>query len=59
MDDDCEDQALVPTEVCLKFQCQSWSSSTEVARPRLVKRGRHWCCPCCGVFYGEHAHGRR
>lgn len=56
-DDDCEDQGLMATTVCRRFQCQKWTSSNEVSRPTLVKRGRFWCCPVCHHSYGEHAHG--
>jgi hypothetical protein len=55
-DDDCEDQALVPTAVCTKFACQGWFDGKPL-KPTLVKRGRYWCCPTCGASYGEHAHG--
>ena len=45
--EDDADQALVPTDVC----------TVCVGRPRLVLRGRFWCCLVCGVSYGEDAHG--
>ena len=51
----CEDQALMPTEICLNWKCQKWESAEKVVRPRLVKRGRFWCCPCCGTSYGADA----
>jgi hypothetical protein len=55
-DDDCEDQELVSTDVCIKFECQSWDGNVR-NRPTLVLRGKYWCCPKCGASYGEHAKG--
>lgn len=42
MDDDCEDQGMMPTETCNAFGCN---------RAHLVLRGQFWCCPQCGVSY--------
>jgi len=42
----CEDQALAPTDRCLKWGCDN---------AKLVKVGRFWRCPKCKVSYGEHA----
>lgn len=53
-EDDCEDQGLCPTDVCLSFKCQSWAGDTLI-RPSLELRGKHWCCPKCHTSYGEHA----
>lgn len=53
-DDDCEDQALVYTSVCLKFSCQDWKNRT-LQRPKLILRGKYWWCPKCMASYGEHA----
>jgi len=55
-DDDCEDQACSPTDVCIKFQCQWWEGDVR-KQPELVLRGKYWCCPKCGDSYGEHAKG--
>lgn len=54
-DDDCEDQALVPTTVCTRFECQTWEGDEQI-KPTLVKRGRFWCCPKCSGSYGENPH---
>jgi len=56
-DDDCEDQALVTTDVCLQWKCQTWEPhATTPTRPRLepVKRYgvAYWTCPKCGGSYG-------
>lgn len=46
---DCEDQALVPTVVCVNWKCRS---------PRLIKtRQGRWVCPTCGGSYGKDAKG--
>jgi hypothetical protein len=45
----CEDQALAPTEVCIKWGCD---------KAPLVLLGRFWTCPRCGSSYGEHAKER-
>ena len=45
-DDDCEDQGMVATDVCLQWPCN---------RAPLILRGPFWCCPACGGSYGEHA----
>lgn len=50
----CEEQALAPTEHCGRFACQTWSGDKQV-RPRLVLRGKYWCCPKCGASHGEDA----
>jgi hypothetical protein len=42
----CEDQALVPTNVCLKTGCD---------KAVLVLKSTFWCCPVCHVSYREHA----
>lgn len=57
-DDDCEDQALAATEVCLQFKCQQWRPGASAPdRPKLEAqvRGsvRLWICPCCQGSYGE------
>lgn len=51
--DDCAGQALVPTEVCLKFECEQKAGE----RPKLELKGVFWCCPECGASYGQHAKG--
>lgn len=57
VDDDCEDQALCETDVCLIFKCQQgFDDGGKPVRPKLVKRGRFWCCPSCGSSYGEKPH---
>jgi hypothetical protein len=43
-----EDQACVPTDRCLKFECD---------HARLQRRGRFWCCTSCGSSYGEDPFG--
>jgi hypothetical protein len=53
-DDDCEDQALCPTEHCTV--CRPAFINNEPIYPQLVKRGRFWCCVACGRSYGEHPH---
>lgn len=55
MDDDCEDQALCPTDSCTKFACQEWDGGVRL-RPALVKRGDYWICPKCFASYGENPH---
>lgn len=45
-DDDCEDQGMMATDVCVKFGCNN---------APLVRRGRDWCCSNCGISYGEGA----
>lgn len=55
MDDDCEDQALCPTKVCTKFECQWWEGDVR-HRPVLELRGKFWCCPKCHSSYGERPH---
>jgi hypothetical protein len=57
-DDDCEDQALVATDVCTKFACQEWRGSKQW-KPPLELRGKFWCCTKCGASYGERAKGKR
>jgi len=47
-DDDCEDQGIVSTTHCMRFDCQTWERSI-VIRPRLVKRFGFWVCPKCGA----------
>ena len=42
----CEDQALAPTDVCLKWECN---------KARLVKFGWLWRCSRCGGSYGTDA----
>lgn len=37
---------------CIKFECQSWAGDV-VVKPKLVKRGKFWCCPRCGASYGS------
>jgi hypothetical protein len=54
-DNDCEDQACKPTDVCLKYQCSSWDIDKKVG-PSLVKRGKFWCCSKCGDSYGSKPH---
>lgn len=44
----CEDQALVPTDHCLRWGCE---------HAKLVKRGRFWVCPRCGSSYGDNPMG--
>ncbi len=56
----CEEQALVPTERCLKHECyqmhySSLEGSPRWHGPKLVKRGQLWRCPNCDASYGEHA----
>lgn len=40
------DQALVPTEVCLKHGCH---------RAKLVEKSGYWVCPQCHASYGKLA----
>lgn len=54
--DDCEDQGMMPTSVCQKFECQEWRGNVQW-KPPLVKRGPYWCCSKCGASYGAHAKG--
>ena len=42
----CEDQALVPTEVCLKWGCD---------RSKLELMNAYWTCPVCRSSYGAEA----
>ena len=52
------DQALVPTAYCTEFKCHEWVPSGAhyvIFRPKLVLKGKFWCCPKCGSSYGEHA----
>lgn len=44
----CEDQALVPTDHCLRWGCE---------HAKLVKQGRFWVCPNCRSSYGENPRG--
>lgn len=58
VDNDCEDQALVATDVCLKFECQWWERGASApSRPKLAPVKRYgvayWTCPKCGGSYGE------
>ncbi len=48
MDDDCEDQGMMPTEFCNAWGCNA---------PHLVLKGQFWCCPQCGRSYGADAKG--
>lgn len=57
MDNDCEDQALVPTKRCVKFSChRGFDDRGQSEYAPLVKRGRFWCCENCGSSYGENPH---
>lgn len=56
-DDDCEDQALVATQVCLQFKCQRWRPGASMPeRPKLEVQERggvsYWTCPSCHGSYG-------
>ena len=44
----CEDQALVSTEVCVKFGCENSILEME------IETG-FWKCPKCSVSYGEYS----
>lgn len=54
--DDCEDQGMSATKFCAQFQCIHWEYDLPIY-PRLIKRGKFWCCPKCGASYGADAHG--
>lgn len=53
-DDDCEDQGMSSTDVCIKYECQEWISGKQV-KPILVLEGKYWICPKCHASYGESA----
>lgn len=53
-DDDCEDQALVPTKTCTI--CLDFDAEGRPIYAPLVKRGRYWCCSNCWASYGECPH---
>lgn len=52
----CEEQALVPTDVCLNWRCIEWNQESETpVKPMLVLKGEFWCCPKCHASYGKNA----
>jgi hypothetical protein len=55
IDDDCEDQALCPTDHCTICRPQFDPEGKPIYVP-LTLRGRFWCCSKCGVSYGVAPH---
>lgn len=52
---DCEDQAMVATDKCLRCRT-GFTEEGQPVYPYLVKRGSFWCCPVCHASYGQHPH---
>jgi len=56
--DDCEDQGMGPTDVCLRFECQSgFDRNGKPIRPLLELVSVDWRCPKCRYSYGAEAKG--
>lgn len=45
LEDDCEGQALIETDICLIWGCN---------KVELIKVGRFWVCPNCKSSYGSN-----
>lgn len=52
-----QDQALMATNHCTRFECQWWEGNTPM-RPELVQdEDSYWVCPKCRYSYGKEAKG--
>lgn len=53
--EDDQDQALMATDHCERFECQWWEGNNRM-RPELVQdKEGYWVCPKCHYSYGKEA----